>query len=33
MDNEMDSKARTRQTVEAKDFKIYFKNNRKEQSF
>ena len=30
VDDEMDCKARTRQTVEAKDFKIYFKNNRKE---
>lgn len=29
MDDEMDSKARTRQTAEAKDFKIYFKNNRR----
>lgn len=28
-DDEMESKARTRQTAEAKDFKIYFKNNRR----
>ena len=30
MDDEMDSKTRTRQIVQVKDFKIYFKKDRKE---